>query len=317
MDIELSGLQQAFACHGYIADEDLITTVFLALKFNKPLLVEGPAGVGKTEIAKVLCSVLQRNLLRLQCYEGLDESKALYEWNYRAQLLALQVATKNAATECLTTQDLFTPDYLLERPLLKAIRSQEPIVLLIDEIDKTDEEFEAFLFEILSEFQVSIPEMGTIKAQQIPTVILTSNCERELSDGLRRRCAYLYIDFPTVEKEKMIVQNKVPLAGTVLVEEVVAAVQYLRANLALQKMPSIAETLDWIQALLACGATKLEPRNIVQTLGFLLKHHEDVALFERSLGPEGLCAAIRRGEELVEQAETSQTFLTKVKKKFL
>lgn len=317
MDIELSGLQEAFAFNGYVADEDLITTVFLALKFNKPLLIEGPAGVGKTEIAKVLCSVLQRNMLRLQCYEGLDESKALYEWNYRAQLLALQVSTKNSDAKCLTAQDLFSPDYLLERPLLKAIRSPEPIVLLIDEIDKTDEEFEAFLFELLSEFQVSIPEMGTITAQQIPTVILTSNCERELSDGLRRRCAYLYIDFPTIEKEKKIVQNKIPQAETVLMEEVVAAVQYLRANLTLQKMPSIAETLDWTQALLTCGATRLEPHFIIQTLGFLLKHHEDVALFQRQLGPEGLCDAIRRGEELVEQADKSQTFLTKVKKKFL
>ncbi len=318
MDIELKELQEAFAAQGYIADEQVFITIHLALKFNKPLLVEGPAGVGKTEIAKVLSSVLNSNLLRLQCYEGLDESKALYEWNYQAQLLALQVAAKNGQTGASSAADLFSTDYLLERPLLKAIRSQQPVVLLIDEIDKTDEEFEAFLFEILSDFQVSIPELGTVRAKQAPTVVLTSNCERELSDGLRRRCVYLYIDYPSAEKETAIVQAKIPEAGWALVEDVVAAVQYLRANLTLQKAPSIAETLDWTKALLACQAAELAPKPIVSTLGFLLKHHEDTALFYRTLGPEGLCAVIHAGQNTAVESQEPKdlSFIARVKKKF-
>lgn len=212
MDITVNGLQKTLEEQGYICDTDLATTVFLALKLEKPLLVEGAPGVGKTEIAKVLSQAFGLNLIRLQCYEGLDENKSLYEWNYQRQLLKIQILKGQEVCNSIEN-DLFNEEYLLERPLLKAIRSKEKAVLLIDECDKVDEPFEAFLFEILSDFQVSIPELGTLSARNIPIVVLTSNGEREISDGLKRRCIYLYISYPSVEKEVQILRTKVPEAG--------------------------------------------------------------------------------------------------------
>ena len=291
MNIQLQELRQAFEADGYVCDKELLTTIYLALKLEKPLLIEGAPGVGKTEIAKVLSRVYNTDLIRLQCYEGLDENKALYEWNYQRQLIKIQM-TRDNTCQTISEQDVFSSDYLLERPLLKAIRAEKRAVLLIDEIDKTDEEFEAFLFEILSDFQVSIPELGTVVARHIPVVVLTSNHERELSEGLRRRCVYLYIDFPSVEKEVKIIRTRIPEAGENLSAQIATAVCHLRKNLTLQKKPSIAETLDWTRSLLAMHADHLDPEMVRQTLGMLLKHRDDLALFQKQLGPEGLCAAV-------------------------
>lgn len=260
----------------YIYDDTLATVLAVALELGRPLLIEGAAGVGKTEIAKVMASALDRDLVRLQCYEGLDESKALYEWNYQKQLLSIQVNMASQDRESLT-QSLFTDAYLLERPLLKSIRSEKPVVLLIDEIDKADEEFEAFLLELLSEMQVTIPEVGTIRAKTIPFVILTSNRARPLSEALRRRCAYLYIQYPDMEKELAILRAKLPHVDDRLCHQVALAVQRLRGNEAILKKPSIAETLDWAAALDALGIRELTPDAMRQTAGFLLKNSEDLA----------------------------------------
>ena len=242
----------------YIYDDTLATVLAVALQLGRPLLIEGAAGVGKTEIAKVMASALDRDLVRLQCYEGLDESKALYEWNYQKQLLAIQVNMANEDKDALT-QSLFSDDYLLERPLLQSIRSEKPVVLLIDEIDKADEEFEAFLLELLSEMQVTIPEVGTVKAKTIPFVVLTSNRARPLSEALRRRCAYLYIEYPDMQKELSILRKKLPHVDDRLCAQVALAVQKLRSNEAILKKPSIAETLDWAAALDALGIRELTP----------------------------------------------------------
>lgn len=293
MDVNLQDLHKAFEIEGYIGEKELLTTIYLALKLEKPLLVEGAPGVGKTEIAKVLSRIFQTDLIRLQCYEGLDENKALYEWNYQRQLIKIQMFKETACSD-LNEQDVFSPDYLLERPLLKAIRAEQRTVLLIDEIDKTDEEFEAFLFEILSDFQVSIPELGTVTAKHIPIVVLTSNHERELSDGLRRRCVYLYIDYPTIEKEIRIIQTKVPEVNEKLAKQIGAAVHHLRHNLNLQKKPSIAETLDWARALTAMHADFLEPALVAQTLGLLFKHRDDLVAFQQQMGIAGLCNAVKQ-----------------------
>ena len=260
----------------YIYDDALATVLYVALTLGRPLLIEGAAGVGKTEIAKVMASALDRELVRLQCYEGLDESKALYEWNYQKQLLAIQV-NMNTEDKAALTDSLFRDEYLLERPLLKSIRSQKPVVLLIDEIDKADEEFEAFLLELLSDMQVSIPEVGTIKAQTIPFVVLTSNRARPLSEALRRRCAYLYIEYPDIEKELAILRAKLPHVDDKLCAQVALAVQKLRANEAILKKPSIAETLDWAAALDALGIRELTPDALRRTAGFILKNNEDLA----------------------------------------
>ncbi len=289
MDITLQNLAQGFEAEGYIGEQDLLTTIYLALTLEKPLLIEGAPGVGKTEVAKVLSHIFQTELIRLQCYEGLDENKALYEWNYQRQLIKIQMSKEMVCGE-ISEQDIFSSEYLHERPLLKAIRAEKRAVLLIDEIDKTDEEFEAFLFEILSDFQISIPELGTIIARQIPVVILTSNHERELSDGLRRRCVYLYIDYPTIEKEIHIIQTKIPEAGERLAKQIASAVNHLRQSLALQKKPSIAETLDWTRALIALHADCLEPDMVRQTLGLLLKHRDDLVMFQKELGAGRLCS---------------------------
>ena len=263
----------------YVYDDTLVTVLAVALQLGRPLLIEGSAGVGKTEIAKVMAAALDRDLVRLQCYEGLDESKALYEWNYQKQLLSIQVnmGTKDAGE---LTRDLFSDDFLLERPLLKSIRSEKPVVLLIDEIDKADEEFEAFLLELLSEMQVSIPEVGTVRAKSVPFVVLTSNRARPLSEALRRRCAYLYIQYPDMEKELAILRAKLPHVDDRLCAQVALAVQKLRASEAILKKPSIAETLDWAAALDALGIRELTPDALRQTAGFVLKNNDDFAVLE-------------------------------------
>ena len=269
-------------CH-YIYDETLATVLFVALQLGRPLLIEGAAGVGKTEVAKVMAAALGRELVRLQCYEGLDESKALYEWNYQKQLLSIQVNMNNQDKDGLT-KSLFSDEYLLERPLLQSIRSEKPVVLLIDEIDKADEEFEAFLLELLSEMQVTIPEVGTIKAKSVPFVVLTSNRARPLSEALRRRCAYLYIEYPDMEKELAILRAKLPHVDDRLCAQVALAVQKLRANDTILKKPSIAETLDWAAALDALGIRELTPDALRQTAGFVLKNNEDLSAMD--LEPE-------------------------------
>lgn len=274
MELSLSELKSAMEKEGYISEDELAVTVFLALTLQKPLLVEGAPGVGKTEIAKVLGRVFNTEVIRLQCYEGLDENKALYEWNYQRQLLKIQIL-KDHCAQNEVEKDLFTEEYLLERPLLQAIRSEQKVVLLIDEVDKVDEPFEAFLFELLSDFQISIPELGTLIAKHIPIVILTSNGDRELSDGLRRRCVYLYIDYPDIEKEVKILQNKVPEAGDNLNRQIAAVVNYIRTNLDLRKQPSIAESLDWARALVALNADSINKESFSKTVNVLLKNRDD------------------------------------------
>ena len=278
----------------YIYDDTLATVLTVALQLGRPLLIEGAAGVGKTEVAKVMAHALGRELVRLQCYEGLDESKALYEWNYQKQLLSIQI-NAGAQSRDELTRDLFSDEYLLERPLLKSIRSKESVVLLIDEIDKADEEFEAFLLELLSEMQVSIPEVGTIRARSIPFVVLTSNRARPLSEALRRRCAYLYIEYPDLEKELAILRAKLPHVDDRLCVQVALAVKKLRDNDAILKKPSIAETLDWAAALDALGVRELTPDALRQTAGFVLKNPEDIRLIqsvsEESASDEHACGS--------------------------
>jgi MoxR-like ATPase len=288
--ITIDRLYKAFEEQGYICEKNLVVTVFLALKLGKPLLVEGAPGVGKTEIGKVLSRVFDAELIRLQCYEGLDENKALYEWNYQKQLLRIQLQKEGVGTG-MAERDLFSAEYLLERPLLKAINSEKPVVLLIDEVDKVEEEFEAFLFELLSDFQVSIPEMGTVNARQIPIVVLTSNRERDISDGLKRRCVYLFIDYPSVEKEVRILQVKAPEAGERLSREVARAVNLIRANEGIGKKPAISESIDWARALVALGADTLSQESIKQTLNIVLKNKEDIETIVREVGVKALSAA--------------------------
>ena len=273
--MDISSLKARLDAARYVCDDGLATTLLVALKLGRPLLIEGAAGVGKTEIAKVMAGALDRELVRLQCYEGLDESKALYEWNYQKQLLSIQVRMNRQDPDELT-RSLFSDEYLLERPLLRSIRSEEPVVLLIDEIDKADEEFEAFLLELLSEMQITIPEVGSLRARSIPFVVLTSNRTRPLSEALRRRCAYLYIQYPDVEKEVAIIRAKLPSAGDRLAVQVAQAVHDLRENDAILKKPSIAETLDWVSALEALGISDLDREAARRTLGFVLKSSEDM-----------------------------------------
>ena len=283
MDLNL--LKQKMDEANYVYDDTLATVLYVALQLGRPLLIEGAAGVGKTEVAKVMASALGRDLVRLQCYEGLDESKALYEWNYQKQLLSIQVNRGETDRDVLT-RSLFSDEYLLERPLLQSIRSEKPVVLLIDEIDKADEEFEAFLLELLSDMQVSIPEVGTIRAKSIPFVVLTSNRARPLSEALRRRCAYLYIEYPDVEKELSILRKKLPHVDDRLCAQVALAVHKLRQSEAVLKKPSIAEALDWAAALDALGIRELTPDALRQTAGFVLKNNEDLAAVETLEGEE-------------------------------
>ena len=286
--MDLETLKQKMDEARYVYDDTLATVLAVALQLGRPLLIEGAAGVGKTEIAKVMASALDRDLVRLQCYEGLDESKALYEWNYQKQLLSIQVNMGSKSSDELT-KDLFSDEYLLERPLLKSIRSEQPVVLLIDEIDKADEEFEAFLLELLSEMQVTIPVVGTIRAKSVPFVVLTSNRARPLSEALRRRCAYLYIQYPDMEKELAILRAKLPHVDDRLCAQVALAVQKLRSSEAILKKPSIAETLDWAAALDALGIRELTPDALRQTAGFVLKNSEDIAILEETQAHEHHC----------------------------
>jgi len=293
MNLTLEEIYAGFKEQGYITNRDVILTVFLALSLEKPLLIEGEPGVGKTELAKTLSRIFKTLLIRLQCYEGLDETKALYEWNYQRQLLKIQMNKDCSGNEL--ESDLFSPEYLLARPLLRAIQSENKPVLLIDEVDKTDQEFEAFLFELLSDFTVSIPELGTITATHIPIVVLTSNNERELSDGLKRRCIYLYLDFPDVEREIEIIRSHIPGIGERLSQQVAMAVAHIRANQEIRKKPSIAETLDWSRALVALDADRLEPQLVKDTLNLLLKNRADQLLFNRQVGAEALAELVRKG----------------------
>ena len=257
---------------GYLADTATATTTYLAGALEKPLLVEGPAGVGKTELAKAVARATGAGLVRLQCYEGLDEARALYEWNYKKQLLRIQAAGDQAWDE--THDDIFTDEFLLTRPLLTAIRREEPTVLLVDEVDKTDVEVEGLLLEILSDFQVTIPELGTVEAVRRPLVVLTSNATRELSEAIKRRCLFLHIDYPDSEREREIVLSQVPEVEDELAGQLVEVVSRLRA-LDLRKSPSIAESVDWARTLVALGTGTLDEAAIAQTLGVVLKHHSD------------------------------------------
>ncbi len=273
--MDIHALQRKLDEAKYICSGDVAATLLVALRLGRPLLIEGPAGVGKTEIAKVMASALDRELVRLQCYEGLDESKAFYEWNYQKQLLSIQVQMDRRDADDLT-RSLFGDEYLLERPLLRAIRSEEPVVLLIDEIDKADEEFEAFLLELLSEMQVTIPETGAVKAKSIPFVVLTSNRTRPLGEALRRRCAYLYLQYPDIEREVAIIKAKRPNVNEHLAVQAAQAIHDLRESEAILKKPSIAETLDWVSALEALGISDLTKEAARQTMGFVLKSSEDL-----------------------------------------
>lgn len=265
---------------GYLADRATATTVYLADHLGKPLLVEGPAGVGKTELAKAINGAIDADIVRLQCYEGLDEARALYEWNYKKQLLRIQQGNATAAASGESwedaSDDIFGEEFLLSRPLLTAIRRTDPTVLLIDEIDKSDVEVEGLLLEILSDFQVTIPEMGTIHADRRPFVLLTSNATRELSEALKRRCLYLHLDYPGPERERDIILSRVPDVAPALAEQIVRTARALRA-MELKKSPSIAETIDWAQTLLALGIDTLDEAAVKTTLGVVLKHASDTA----------------------------------------
>jgi MoxR-like ATPase len=264
--------RERLAAQGYLADDATATTSFLAGALDKPLLVEGPAGVGKTELAKAVAVATGAGLVRLQCYEGLDEARALYEWNYKKQLLRIQAAGDQAWEE--THDDIFTGEFLLTRPLLTAIRRDEPTVLLIDEVDKTDVEVEGLLLEILSDFQVTIPELGTLVAVRKPYVVLTSNASRELSEALKRRCLYLHLDYPDAEREREIVRGQVPDLDERIARQVVDTVGRLR-DLELKKAPSIAESVDWARTLIALEIGDLDERAVADTLGVVLKHASD------------------------------------------
>jgi MoxR-like ATPase len=276
-------VRDRLAATGYLADEAIATTVFLADSLGKPLLVEGPAGTGKTELAKAIATAAEAGLVRLQCYEGLDEARALYEWNYRKQLLRIQAAGDQAWEE--THDDIFSEEFLLSRPLLTAIRQSEPTILLVDETDKADVEVEGLLLEVLSDFQVTVPELGTIEATRRPFVVLTSNATRELSEALKRRCLFLHVDYPDADREKAIVLTRVPEVAQSLAEALIRTVRTLRA-LELKKPPSIAESIDWARTLVVLGIEDLDEAAVARTLGVVLKHSSDQARAVKELGLE-------------------------------
>lgn len=282
MFTSIEEVQRLMVAQSYIADRALATTLFLAIKLEKPIFLEGEAGVGKTEVAKVLSKILQSRLIRLQCYEGLDANTALYEWNYSKQMLKIKLEEGGGRSRDELEHIIFSQEFLLKRPLLDAIMSDGsvPPVLLIDEVDRSDEEFEAFLLEVLSDFQITIPEIGTIKAEQRPFVILTSNRTREIHDALKRRCLYLWLDYPSFEKEYEIVRAKIPGIQQTLAEQICTFMQKLR-QINFYKRPGIAETLDWAQALLHLDQAALVPETIRETVGCILKYHEDVEKFKR------------------------------------
>jgi MoxR-like ATPase len=285
---EIEKIQQMMEGADYVTDPAIATSVHLAMTLKKPLLIEGHAGVGKTEIAKVMSRMLHANLIRLQCYEGLDAAQALYEWNYPKQLLHIKL--EESTTHSLREKEatIFSEPFLIRRPLLQAISQDgKPPVLLIDEIDRADEEFEAFLLEVLSEFQVTIPEIGTLKATHPPYVILTSNRVRELSDALRRRCLYLWVDFPGFDKEVRIVMRKVPGVNEALARQISRFMESLR-SIRLAKVPGVAETLDWAQALASLHADHIDEELVIETLGCVLKDADDVKRFKRELTSSGL-----------------------------
>jgi MoxR-like ATPase len=278
-------VREALAKVDYLADDGIAGVVYLADRLGKPVLVEGPAGTGKTQLAKSVAEISGARLIRLQCYEGLDESKALYEWNYKKQLLRIQAERNEGATWADVEDDIFSDDFLLTRPLLEAIRADEPVVLLIDEVDRVEVETEALLLEILSDYQVSIPELGTIEANQIPLVFLTSNNTRELSEALKRRCLYLHVDYPTLEREKEIVLAKVPGVSANLADQIARVVRSIR-QLDLKKAPSVSETLDWARTLLLLNLDSIDEQTAKETLHILLKYQTDIAKAAKELSVE-------------------------------
>ncbi len=277
MHPEIARIQSMLDEQGYVADEALATSVYLAIQLRKPLLIEGAAGVGKTEVAKVMARAMKTDLIRLQCYEGLDATTSLYEWNYQRQLLHIRLLEQSDKSLEVKEREIFSEPFLLKRPLLAAITHHRAPVLLLDEVDRGDDEWESFLLEVLSDWQVSIPEIGTIKAQHIPYVVLTSNRTRELGDALRRRCLYLWIDYPIFDKELAIVRRKVPGVNGQLAEQIAAFMQFVRRT-KLEKTPGLAETLDWSAALIALHRDHLDRDAVEQTLGVLFKQRDDAAL---------------------------------------
>ncbi len=281
-DGSVAATKEALAGVGYLADEPAALVSFLAQKLGKPVLVEGPAGVGKTELAKALSRATGRELVRLQCYEGLDESKAMYEWNYRKQLLRIQAGGAQGGWDDVQ-DDIFSEEFLLTRPLMQAIASPEPVVLLIDEIDKTDQEFEAMLLELLSDFQITIPELGRIEAKTMPIVVLTSNDSRELTEALKRRCLYLWLDYPGLEREMEIVRLHTPELPEALTRRLVEVIDMVRA-LDLKKPPSIAESIDWARTLLLMGAEDIDRETFEQSMSIIVKHRTDIDLVAERVG---------------------------------
>jgi len=303
----IEDVEAQFAERGYIADRTLATTVYLAIALGKPIFLEGEPGVGKTEVAKVMADILGTELIRLQCYEGLDANTALYEWNYPRQMLELRLEEAKGSKKEDIGSNIFGPEFLLDRPLLKAIQyeGESRPVLLIDEVDRSDEEFEAFLLEILSDFQITIPEIGTVKAKQIPFVVLTSNRTRELHDALKRRCLYLWIDYPTFEKEMEIVGSRVPEVQEDLARQVCGFMQMMRTR-DFYKKPGVAETIDWALALMAMGSNDLDPEVVDATLGCILKYKEDIEKIQEDGVPQVIEKARMLRERMARQVAGKQ-----------
>ena len=279
----VADVTERLAAVDYLADANIAGVIYLADRLEKPVLIEGPAGVGKTELAKAVALITDSRLIRLQCYEGLDEGKAIYEWNYKKQLLRIQADREHERDWETVESDIFSEQFLLERPLLEAIRSEEPVVLLIDEVDRVEVETEALLLEVLSDFQVSIPELGTVTGTQRPIVMLTSNNTRELSEALKRRCLFLHIDYPDLDREREIVRVRVPEIDDALAEQVSQVVRSIRA-LDIKKAPSISETIDWARTLLYLGHTQIDPQVITDTLHVLLKYQSDIMKARKEIG---------------------------------